>query len=137
VVEWINTDEQIAPHVGDGYSASNPGVYAVGIAVPESAGYETLSRDWLEHYGSTPPYLGRIVDAETVIYVGASKNVRDRIEEHRQGKVRKAALPRIWGITDVVDVYWYNDVSRAFERENYHALELSKELPASYYVHCR
>lgn len=137
VSEWINTDEQIATHVTDSHAASDPGVYAVEIGVPESAGYETLSRDWLKHYDNTPPYLGRIVDADTVIYVGASKSVRDRIDEHREGKVRKATLPRLWGITDVVDVWWYNDVSRAFERENYHALELSKSTPTSTYVHSR
>lgn len=135
--EWKNTDEAVAPHVADGFVASDPGVYAVEIGVPESAGYETLARDWLEYYESTPPYLGRLVDAETVIYVGASKNVRDRIEEHRRGKVRKATLPRIWGVTGVHTCWWYKDVSRAFERESYHALELAKETPSSVYVHSR
>lgn len=135
--EWINTDEELAPHVTENHAASDPGVYAVEIGVPENAGYETLSRDWLEQYESTPPYLSQLVDADTVVYVGASKSVRDRIEEHRKGKVRKASLPRIWGITDVVDVWWYTDKNRAFERENYHALELAKETPADTYVHSR
>jgi len=137
VGEWINTDEAVAPHVTDGFVASDPGVYALEIGVPPKAGYETLSRDWLDYYESTPPYLGRIVDADTTIYVGASKNVRDRIDEHREGKVRKATLPRIWGVTGVHTVWWYKDVSQAFERENYHALELSKETPSSVYVHSR
>ena len=137
MTEWINTDEAIAPHVADGHTVSDPGVYAVEIGVPEQTGYESLSRDWLKHSDSTPPYLGRIVDAKRVIYVGASKNVRDRIEEHQRGKVRKATLPRIWGVTGVHTCWWYKDVSRAFERENYHALELAKETQSSVYVHSR
>ena len=135
--QWINTDEAIAPHVTDGHTASDPGVYALEVDLPAKAGWETLARDWLEYYESTPPYLGRLVDAETVIYVGASKNVRDRIEEHRRGKVRKATLPRIWGVTGVHTVWWYKDKDDAFERENHHALELSKDTPSSVYVHSR
>jgi len=133
--EWL-LSEKLAELLYDDHAASDPGVYALAIDVPDG-GVETLARDWLDHYPATPPYLRTLVDAERVIYVGAAKNVRARIEDHLQGDVRKASLPRVWGVSDVVRVWWFEDADRAFEREHGLAMDLDHDTDVGTYVHSR
>jgi len=117
-------------------SPARPGCYALEIDVPKTAGLEALSRDWLRHYESTPGYLLEISAMDRCIYVGAAKNVRARLEDHVSRQVRKATLPTVWGVSDLVEVWWFDSAEQAFEREQWCADELRTECPNAY-VHAR
>jgi predicted GIY-YIG superfamily endonuclease len=113
-----------------------PGVYALLIDTPD-AGFETHARRWLAAgYETTPPYLPAIVDAERVVYVGAAKSVRDRLEDHLAGDVRKATLPTVYDITDLDGVWWYDDADAAFGAEQSIRDDIAREHPG-WYVHAR
>lgn len=131
-----SVDEALAAHTPDGKSPGSPGCYALEIGVPDNAGLETLSRQWLDHYESTPRYLEAIVDCDRTIYVGAAKDVRSRIEDHLESTVRKAALPSIWGVTEIVYVEWFGTAQAAFEHERRVADGVKADHPDAY-VHCR
>jgi len=123
--------EALAEHT-DG-SADAPGVYALEIATPD-AGYETHARRWLECYESTPPYLGAIVDADRVIYVGRAASVRSRIEDHLAGEKRKATLPTVYEVRGIHGVRFGENTDHAEQR---YADELSRQLGANVFVHTR
>jgi len=125
--------EALAPHVADGHSASEPGVYALEIATP-NAGHEEHSRLWLRRYDRVPPYLDKIVDADHVVYVGRSANVRRRISEHVSGEVRRASLPSVY---DVRDVYGLRLGANTDHAERMYADELRRETPPETFVHTR
>ena len=129
-----SVDEALDAHTDE--SPARPGCYALEIDVPETAGLETLSRDWLRHYESTPEYLEEIVELDRCIYVGAAKNVRARLEDHVSRQVRKATLPTVWGVSDLITVWWFDSAELAFEREQWCADELRRAFPNAY-VHAR
>ena len=106
-----------------------PGVYALLIDTPD-AGFETHARRWLAAgYETTPPYLDAIVDASQVVYVGAAKSVRDRLDDHLAGEVRKATLPSVYEIQDLDGVWWYDDADAAFTAEQSIRDDIAREHP--------
>ena len=112
------------------------GVYALLIDTP-SGGFETHARRWLAAgYETTPPYLAAIVDTSRVIYVGAAKSVRDRVDDHLAGEVRKATLPSVYGIEDLDGVWWYDDKEAAFAAEQSIRDDIAAEHPG-WFVHAR
>jgi len=123
--------EALAEHT-DG-SADAPGCYALEIATPDGD-YETHARRWLECYESTPPYLGAIVDADRVIYVGRAASVRSRIEDHLAGEKRKATLPTVYEVRGIHGVRFGENTDHAEQR---YADELSRQLGANVFVHTR
>jgi len=126
--------EVLAPHVPDGRSASEPGVYALEIATPD-AGLETHTRWWdVAGYEHTPPYLDELVEADHVLYIGRSTNVRSRIAEHLKSDVRKATLPTVYEVKDVHGVQWGTNSDHA---ERSYADDLRHETPPETFVHTR
>lgn len=113
-----------------------PGVYALLIDTP-SGGFETHARRWLAAgYETTPPYLAAIVDAERVVYVGAAKSVRERLEDHLAGDVRKATLPSVYDIADLHGVWFYESTEVAFTAEQEMRDYIAGEHPG-WFVHAR
>lgn len=89
--------------VGD---ADNAGVYALSVAVPNSV--EAVQRQWLATHGTPIPdqRAEQLAAAERVVYVGKTgRKIRERIEEHAAGKVRKASLLQAFDTIDVYGVY--------------------------------
>ena len=86
--------------------ADNPGVYALTVAVPNSV--EAVQRQWLDTHGTPIPddRAAQLAAAERVVYVGKTeRKIRERIEEHAAGKVRKASLLEAFDTIDVFGVY--------------------------------
>jgi hypothetical protein len=126
--------EALAPHVDADAESSDPGCYALAIAVPDE-GHDEHARRWLEAgYGTVPPYLPQIVECEEVVYVGRSSNVRVRLEEHLAGRVRTASLPSVYDVKGIVGVRW--GANDDHHERNYRD-DLAAELGPNAYVHAR
>jgi len=124
--------EALAAHTDE--SADRPGCYALSIATPQG-GYETHARRWLDAgYESPPPYLGAIVDAAEVVYVGRAASVRDRLEDHLRGDKRRASLPSVYDVRGILAVRWGENTDHA---ERVFADDLAAELGPAAYVHSR
>ena len=126
--------EALAQHVADGDSTDRPGCYALDIAVPDE-GHEAHARRWLTAgYGTVPPYLPQIVDADRVVYVGRASSVRDRLEDHLGGGVREASLPSVYEPKGIYRVRWGENTDHA---ERVFADDIRAELGPTTYVHSR
>ena len=126
----LQITEQLAQETPDDRVSDSPGCYALEIPVPD--GRETIAREWLAHFETLPPYFAPMCDAERVIYVGAAKSVRDRIDEHCQSDVRKATLPSVFGVDGLVRVWWFGSMDEAMQNEYNCAAELNRELNSAY-----
>lgn len=102
-------------------AAHGPGCYALALDVPDSV--EAANRDWLAHFDALPgnDAVGRLARAEAVAYVGASKDVYGRLEDHAKGEVRKARVMQPFPPTEVIDV-WPEDSQFIAERQHAYAL---------------
>jgi len=129
----LSLPEDMEPYLSDEYTRyDNPAVYALVLDVPGD-----LRQQWTEYYDHTPDYLEAIEDASTVIYVGAAKNAIARLEDHKDGGVRKVALLRFCEIDGLRNLWWYDSVDKAFERESGIAIELNNHTGSDTYVHQR
>jgi len=87
--------------------AHSPGTYALRVETPDSR--EEVAREWRRDADVLPPdeTLERLA-GETVAYVGASKNIYERVMDHASGEVRQAALLRVFDLSGLVGV-WPSD----------------------------
>lgn len=129
-------NEAIAQHADDLSDAHSPGVYVLELSTPETTSYETLSRLWLDVFDTTPDYLETIADSDRLIYVGATPNVYERLEEHLQNPDDSTVVAEVFPIHSILDVQWFDDRGRAFDRENGIAMELANQHPEDY-IHSR
>ena len=127
----IQLPEDIEPHLIDGFEWSDSGVYALALDVPSD-----LREQWENWFDTTPDYIDLVEEKPTTVYVGAAKNVRARLEDHVEGKRRKARLVQFCQIESIRNIWWFRDHNRAFERESGIAIAMQNEYP-SYYVHSR
>lgn len=128
----LSLPADVEPFLTDEWAQlSGPGVYALDLRRPEDP-----AAAWDQHYDRRPPWWQSFVDSSHVIYVGASTNVLRRLEEHRDGRVRRASILRVCDVTDVRGVWWMDSAERAFEREHGIAMSIQNAKPESY-VHCR
>lgn len=72
--------------------ARGPGCYALEVAIPDHG--EQIARYWHRYHDHAPSedFYTRLADANTVLYVGAAKDVYARLCDHVAGDVRKAAF---------------------------------------------
>lgn len=71
--------------------ARGPGCYALEVTLPDHG--EQIARYWHRHHDRSPEGLfSRLADADAVLYVGAASNVYERLCDHVNGDVRKAAF---------------------------------------------
>lgn len=110
---------------------SCPGVYVLRLTRPDN-----LAQEWDDVFEHRPDYWDELTESDRVVYVGASKNVLGRLEEHRDGNVRKVALLRVCDIEELGNIWWFADVETAFQNESKMAIMLQNERP-DWYVHCR
>jgi len=129
----LSLPEDIEPWLTQDYSQMRgPACYALELDAPDNV------RDrWREHYDVVPDYMDAVEAAETVVYVGAAKDLLHRLEDHAARDVRKSALLRVCRIGSLRNVWWFEDVDRAFERESGLALMLDNQTDAGTYVHQR
>ena len=103
-------------------AVSEPGVYALEVAVPDAA--DRVARAWLDTADAPLPddYAAQLAGADRVAYVGATgRPIRARVAEHLRGDVRRAALLRAFDVVDVIGV-WPGAHSGVAERDRARAL---------------
>jgi len=132
--EWY-TAERLSAFVPDQRSNNDPGVYALVVQLPDSR--EAVEAAWSESYDTLPDYVDRLVEADRAIYVGATGGVRDRINDHREGKVRQATLPHIFGVVDIYGAWYHDSTEAAFEAEYNRTGRIRRSFGADVYVHSR
>lgn len=127
----LSLPEDIEPHLTSDNEWSDPGVYCLSLTVPSD-----VRERWESVFDTTPDYLDMVEQKAQTVYVGAAKNVLSRLEDHKEGKYRKAALLEVCEIDGLRNVWWFNTVERAFLKERTMADMVSAEHP-SWYVHQR
>ena len=127
----LTLPQAVEPFLSDDVEWSQPAVYALVLKRPED-----VAQAWDSVFENRPPYFTDLQEADTVVYVGAAKNLMHRLEDHSNGSVRKSALLCICEIDHLRNVWWFDSVERAFERESGIALTMQNEYPG-YYVHSR
>jgi len=115
----------VEPFLTDGYDQlHSPCVYALRLTrKPDVRGL------WDSHYDTRPEWFGKFVDAERVVYVGATADCISRLEDHRDGDVRQASILRVCDIDGIRNIWWFDDKDRAFQREGGLAIELRNAYP--------
>jgi len=106
-------------------------VYALRLDRPDA-----LADAWDRRFDVRPPWFEEFRDAEEAIYVGATADCLSRLEDHRDGDKRKAALLRVCEIDALRNVYTFDDADRAFEKESQIAIAMANEYPSKY-IHQR
>lgn len=105
------------------------GVYVLELSKPA-----TVVDEWDNTYDHRPPWFEDFTNAERILYVGGSKNVLSRLEDHRDGEVRQTVLTRVCSVESLEEVWFYEDADESFLRESQHAIELDNETPNSVFV---
>ena len=108
-----------------------PGVYCLTLTAPED-----VTTAWEAHFEHRPPWVDHVAMADAVYYVGAAKDVLARLEDHRDGEVRKASILRVCSIDGLRNVWWYDSADEAFIRESAITIQMQNEYPNAY-VHSR
>jgi len=121
----------IEPHLIDGYDWNDPGVYCLSLTVPSD-----VRERWECEFEQTPDYVDMVEQKHCTAYVGATKNVMARLEDHRDGDVRKVALLRVCEIDGVHNIHWFDSKDDAFKHEWGIANLMSQQRP-EFYVHQR
>jgi len=107
-----------------------PAIYALDLSKPDD-----LTATWDATFDSRPAYWDELQQAESVVYVGAAKNVVSRLEDHRDKEVRIGVLQRVCEIEGVRNVWFCDSADEAFERESGKAIELRNWLAPEIFVH--
>jgi predicted GIY-YIG superfamily endonuclease len=128
--------EEIAQHVDDLSDAHEPAVYVLELSTPDTSSYEAHARLWLQEHGAVPDYLESIAATERLLYVGAAKNVYDRLQEHLNHPNRSSDVAEVFPIHSVVDVQRFDTPTEAFDAEHGIAMDLANEEPDAH-VHSR
>jgi len=123
----LSLPADLEPFAPDFDAMHQPGVYALDLSRPDDP-----AAAWDRHYDSRPAWWPPFVDASQVVYVGASADVLSRLEDHRNGEVRRASLIRVCDVTDVRGVWWYDSAQAAFDREHGIALSIQNAQPTAF-----
>lgn len=115
----------------DNPSWNAPAVYALTLEKPDN-----LTDAWDAAFESRPAYWDQLTESDRVIYVGAAKNVMARLEDHRDGDKRKAALMEVCEIESLRNIWWMPSPEAAFLKESRIAMELQNHYGDTY-VHQR
>lgn len=121
----------LEPHADSYDELNSPGCYALLLDRPDD-----LADEWGKVYDIHPPWYNELRDAEQVAYVGAAKNVLERVTDHVTRERRRVGLLSVCEIDAIHSVEWYSDVGRAFDHEGRHATELQQDNP-EWFVHSR
>lgn len=128
----LSLPADIEPFADDYSDLSGPGIYALNLSKPED-----LTAAWDAEFDERPAYWDKLQQSESVVYVGAAKNVLSRLEDHRDKDVRVGVLQRVCDIEGLRNVWFCDSAEEAFERESRKAIELRNWLSPETFVHQR
>lgn len=97
--------------------ARGPGCYALAVDVPEAA--DDVARHWHRHQDHAPyeEFYARLADAGTVLYVGASSHVYERLCDHVAADVRRAAFLEAFPAESLHSLWPKDSADAAFANE--------------------
>jgi len=128
----LSLPEDAEPFLNDDNpSWDAPGVYALVLNKPKN-----LEEVWDNTFEERPAYWDELTEAQEVVYVGAAKSIMSRLEDHRNAKVRKAALMRVCEIDHLRNIWWMSSAEQAFIKESQIAMQLQNQYNDTY-VHQR
>lgn len=126
--------EHMEAFVDDLADAHAPGVYVLKCSHPDE--WDVAESRFAEAFEKPrPDYVREAYDAECILYVGAAKDVYDRIGDHARGE-KSSALLKVYPPHSVWGVYWMDSTEEAFTRESGVAAKLASDFPFCY-VHQR
>ena len=108
-----------------------PACYLLSLERPSD-----VREAWNETFDVLPAYMDELESAQSAVYVGAANDLLRRLNDHANGEKRKAALLEVCDVVDLVEVWWFDSVEKAFERESMIATNLANEM-SNVYVHQR
>jgi len=109
--------ESLADHVRKDGHATDSGVYVLRCCSPGTAWDDHIDR-WSDETEFLPDGVIAMAGATHLLYVGSSRNVRRRIEDHITGERHKALFLSVYPIYDVALVEWCAaETRRTLERQ--------------------
>lgn len=128
----LSLPADLEPYLTDGFEQMRqPAVYVLDLERPDN-----LAEKWDDRFETRPEWFPEFRDSSAVIYVGATSDVLRRLEEHRDGNVRRAVLCEICDVSGIRAIHWFQSQDRAFERESGIAISIQNANPSKY-IHCR
>lgn len=123
--------ERFIPSDGDFDSLHDPAVYCLVLERPDD-----IEAAWNERFDHRPDYMDQLKAAETVAYIGATKDALHRLEEHKAAEKRKAALVEVCEIDYLRNLWLMDSAEEAFQEESQITIMLQNQKP-DWYVHSR
>lgn len=120
----------LEPFCDDDHDWHDAAAYALDLQRPADP-----AAAWDRHFDARPDWFGAFRDAARVVYVGSASDVLHRLEDHRDGDVRRATLLRVCQINELRLVWWVDDTEPEVVEYNL-AAALRAEYPG-WYVHQR
>lgn len=128
-------EDDLCLHVGDLGDAKNPGVYALKLSVPDS--WSAVTDAWDKAFDAErPEWLRDAFEHNVVVYVGATHNVHERLQQHYDNNGQSTTLAQVFPVHSLWDVWWFDTAGEAFDHEHGIAIRLRNTYPGLY-VHAR
>jgi predicted GIY-YIG superfamily endonuclease len=115
---------------------TKPGVYILKLDSPGPSLHAHARRWWGEYQTVHPDGVGGLAGAERLLYVGATNNLQERLEEHVQGEYRTSAWLDVYPPTELAAAIPQSAASRAFEIETQIAHHEARRSPETTAVIC-
>jgi hypothetical protein len=96
---------------------THPGIYVLELDCPGSSLHAHARRWYREYQTVHPDGVGGLAGTERLLYVGATNNLQERLEDHVQGEYRTSAWLDVYPPTELVMATPYASAHRAFEHE--------------------
>jgi len=118
----------LEPYADDYQQLTNcAGCYALELERKDN-----LAERWDRHNDHRPEWWEQFRDAPRVFYVGESKYLLSRLEDHRDGEVRVGLLQRVCTISGLEQARFYDSKEDAMHAEYNYAVALKQEYPKAY-----
>jgi len=115
---------------------TQPGIYVLEVDSPGPS-LHAHARRWYDEYQTVhPDGVGGLAGTDRLLYVGATNNLQERLEEHVQGEYRTSAWLDVYAPTELVTVSVSPRAGRAFEHETQVAHQLADATPETTAVVC-
>lgn len=128
----LSLPEDLEPYVDDYDDLHSSGAYALELQRPVD-----LRERWQQHYDTEPDYWTRLVNADTVYYVGGTSDLLSRLEDHRDGEVRQTVLTRVCDIRRLHVAWVSSDAETATEIDEPRLARWLQESRPRSYCHTR
>jgi len=115
---------------------TQPGIYVLKLDTPGPS-LHAHARRWYDEYQTVhPDGVGGLAGTERLLYVGATNNLQERLEEHVQGEYRTSAWLDVYAPTELVQVSVSPLAELAFRHETQTAHRVADATPETTVVVC-